>query len=121
MGHTPLDGNGAWCVLHVLRSAKAVIDSLVLAAEEANGSVSHEAHLVADIAGREGTEVYNGYTSCPMITKIGRAMLIEFDYKNNLTPSFPGVIAPLEELWISWLMKEIALKPTYNAMLRGKA
>lgn len=80
-----------------------------------------EDHLVSEIAGRQGTEVYNGYTSCPMITKIGRAMLIEFDYKNNLTPSFPGVIAPLEELWISWLMKEIALKPTYNAMLRGKA
>ncbi len=80
-----------------------------------------EDHLVAEIAGREGTAVYNGYTSCPMITKIGRAMLVEFDYKNNLTPSFPGVIAPLEELWISWLMKEIALKPTYNAMLRGKA
>ncbi|WP_444462282.1 NAD(P)/FAD-dependent oxidoreductase [Rhodobacter capsulatus] len=80
-----------------------------------------EDHLVSEIAGRQGTEIYNGYTSCPMITKIGRAMLVEFDYKNNLTPSFPGVIAPLEELWISWLMKEIALKPTYNAMLRGKA
>ena len=64
---------------------------------------------------------YNGYTSCPMITKIGRAMLVEFDYNNNLTPSFPGIIAPLEELWISWLMKELALKPTYNAMLRGEA
>jgi sulfide:quinone oxidoreductase len=48
-------------------------------------------------------------------------MLVEFDYNNNLTPSFPGIIAPLEELWISWLMKEIALKPTYNAMLRGRA
>lgn len=80
-----------------------------------------EDHLVAAIQGKEGTQVFNGYTSCPMITKIGRAMLIEFDYKDNLTPSFPGVIAPLEELWISWLMKEIALKPTYNAMLRGKA
>jgi len=32
-----------------------------------------------------------------------------------------SIIAPLEELWISWLMKEIALKPTYNAMLRGRA
>jgi sulfide:quinone oxidoreductase len=80
-----------------------------------------EDHLVAAIAGKEGTETFNGYTSCPMITKIGRAMLIEFDYKDNLVPSFPGVIAPLEELWISWLMKEVALKPTYNAMLRGKA
>ena len=80
-----------------------------------------EDHLIAAIEGREGSAKYNGYTSCPMITKIGRAMLVEFDYDDNLTPSFPGVIAPLEELWVSWLMKEIALKPTYNAMLRGKA
>ena len=80
-----------------------------------------EDHLVAAIEGREGTATYNGYTSCPMITRIGRAMLIEFDYRNNLVPSFPGIIAPLEELWISWLMKEVALKPTYNAMLRGRA
>jgi sulfide:quinone oxidoreductase len=77
--------------------------------------------LVAAITGAEPTERYNGYTSCPLITKVGRAMLIEFDYDNNLTPSFPGLIAPLEELWISWLMKEVALKATYNAMLRGRA
>ena len=77
--------------------------------------------IVSQIEGRELKEHYNGYTSCPMITKIGRAMLIEFDYNNDLTPSFPGIIAPLEELWISWLMKEVALKPTYNAMLRGLA
>ncbi|MBN2905071.1 MAG: NAD(P)/FAD-dependent oxidoreductase [Rhodobacteraceae bacterium] len=80
-----------------------------------------EDHIVADIAGRLSPAIYNGYTSCPLITRVGRAMLVEFDYRNNLTPSFPGVIAPLEELWISWLMKEVALKATYNAMLRGKA
>ena len=80
-----------------------------------------EDHLVAAIEGRQGTETYDGYTSCPLITRVGRAMLVEFDYKDNLTPSFPGLIAPLEELWISWLMKEVALKATYNAMLRGKA
>ncbi|MGD1888156.1 MAG: FAD/NAD(P)-binding oxidoreductase [Cohaesibacteraceae bacterium] len=80
-----------------------------------------EDQIVSQIAGSEGTERYNGYTSCPLITRIGRAMLIEFDYNNNLVPSFPGVIAPLEELWISWLMKEVALKATYNAMLRGDA
>jgi len=78
-------------------------------------------HLVASIAGTQSKEIYNGYTSCPLITKIGRAMLVEFDYKDNLTPSFPGVIAPLEELWVSWVMKEVALKPTYIAMLRGQA
>lgn len=78
-------------------------------------------HIIADIAGRKSDAKYNGYTSCPLITRIGRAMLVEFDYDNNLAPSFPGIIAPLEELWVTWLMKEIALKPTYLAMLRGLA
>lgn len=77
--------------------------------------------LVSAIAGTEPSQTYNGYTSCPMITRVGRAMLVEFDYQDNLVPSFPGIIAPLEELWISWLMKEVALKATYNAMLRGRA
>jgi len=80
-----------------------------------------EEHLVAQISGDTTDAAYNGYTSCPLITRVGRAMLIEFDYANNLVPSFPGVIPPLEELWTSWLMKEVALKATYNAMLRGEA
>lgn len=78
-------------------------------------------HLVAEIAGKQSDARYAGYTSCPLITRLGRAMLVEFDYQNNLTPSFPGVIAPLEELWVSWVMKTMALKPTYISMLRGRA
>lgn len=78
-------------------------------------------HLLGDISGKASTEAYNGYTSCPLITRLGQAMLIEFDYKDNLIMSFPGVIAPLEELWISWVMKTMALKPTYISMLRGNA
>ena len=78
-------------------------------------------HLVASIAGKTSEMIFTGYTSCPLITRMGRAMLVEFDYKDNLVPSFPGIIAPLEELWITWVMKTIALKPTYIAMLRGKA
>ena len=78
-------------------------------------------HLLGDLRGQPSKEVYNGYTSCPLITRLGQAMLIEFDYKDNLIMSFPGVIAPLEELWISWVMKTMALKPTYISMLRGRA
>jgi sulfide:quinone oxidoreductase len=78
-------------------------------------------HLVASITGGSSDAFYDGYTSCPLITRIGRAMLVEFDYHNNLVPSFPGVIAPLEELWVTWIMKEVGLKPTYLAMLRGQA
>lgn len=78
-------------------------------------------HLIASLNGKESNAVYNGYTSCPLITRLGRAMLVEFDYKDNLVPSFPGVVAPLEELWVSWVMKTMALKPTYVSMLRGRA
>lgn len=78
-------------------------------------------HLVAAIQGGESKLVYDGYTSCPLITRLGQAMLVEFDYDNNLVPSFPGVIAPLEELWVTWVMKTMALKPTYISMLRGRA
>ncbi|MER1968304.1 FAD/NAD(P)-binding oxidoreductase [Castellaniella sp. GW247-6E4] len=76
-------------------------------------------HLIASLQGRDSDLIYNGYTSCPLITRLGRAMLVEFDYQNNLTPSFPGVVAPLEELWVSWVMKTMALKPTYISMLHG--
>lgn len=78
-------------------------------------------HLLAAIQEREGTLFYDGYTSCPLITRVGQAMLVEFDYHNNLLPSFPGLVAPLEELWFSWLIKVWGLKATYNAMLQGKA
>ncbi len=75
-------------------------------------------NLAALIAGKPLESGYNGYTSCPMVTRVGAAMLIEFDYENRLVPSFP-FIDPLKELWISWIIEEQALKPTYNAMLRG--
>ena len=78
-------------------------------------------HLIAELSGQSTDALYDGYTSCPMITRLGQAMLIEFDYNNDLRPSFPGVIAPLEELWVSWVMKTMALKPTYISMLRGRA
>jgi len=77
-------------------------------------------HLVAAIGGKEGTAVYNGYTSCPLITKIGQAMLVEFDYENRMTPSFP-FIDPLTEHWLPWVIKEKVLKATYTSMLRGLA
>ncbi len=80
-----------------------------------------EDHLISEIQGREGTQIFNGYTSCPLITRIGRALLVEFNYGPDLQPSFPGVVSPLDELWVSWAMKVFALKPTYNAMLRGVA
>ncbi len=77
-------------------------------------------HMVAAANGLESPKLYNGYTSCPLVTGLGKAMLIEFDYQDNLVPSFP-FIDPLKELWVSWFIEEKALLGTYKAMLRGYA
>lgn len=77
-------------------------------------------NLMQIIAGGEPTQSYNGYTSCPLVTGIGKAMLVEFDYENRLVPSFP-FIDPLTEHWLAWVIEEKMLQPTYMAMLRGRA
>jgi sulfide:quinone oxidoreductase len=77
-------------------------------------------HVLAELANKESTAAYNGYTSCPLITRYGKAMLIEFDYDGKLVPSFP-FIEPLDELWVSWLIDEKILHGTYRAMLQGHA
>jgi len=77
-------------------------------------------NMVAVATDKEMTGSYNGYTSCPLVTRVGQAMLIEFDYENNLVPSFP-FIDPLKPMWLSWVIEEQGLKPTYFAMLRGLA
>ena len=48
----------------------------------------------------------------------GSAMLIEFDYDGNLTPSLP-LIKPLNDSYLGWLLKYALLKPAYVATLKG--
>ena len=75
-------------------------------------------NLMAVIAGRQPVESFDGYTSCPLLIREGSALLIEFDYEGNLTPSLP-MINPLQESWFAWLMKTQLLKPAYIAVLKG--
>jgi sulfide:quinone oxidoreductase len=88
------------------------------AATVKKGGVVAAANLVAVVSGRDPSMHFNGYTSCPMVTAIGRAMLIEFDYEGRLTPTLPGV-EPLVESWFAWFLEERMLKPAYFAMLKG--
>ncbi|QOC24208.1 NAD(P)/FAD-dependent oxidoreductase [Wenzhouxiangella sp. AB-CW3] len=76
-------------------------------------------NLLSLIAGSEPTARYNGYTSCPLITTRGQAILVEFDYNLDMVPSFP-FISPYREHWVPWIMKDKFLKAAYNAMLRGR-
>lgn len=64
---------------------------------------------------------HNGYTSCPLITDIGTAMLVEFGYDNDMAflPSF-SFIDPKEESWAAWVLKDYMLQPAYYAMLEGR-
>jgi sulfide:quinone oxidoreductase len=78
-----------------------------------------EANVLSFLAGKELTANYDGYTSCPLITAIGKAMLAEFGYGGKLLPSFP-FISPKEESWAVWIMEEKMLQPAYYAMLNGK-
>jgi len=88
------------------------------AATVKKGGVVAAANLVSVIAGGEPALKFDGYTSCPLVTSIGRAMLIEFDYEGRLTPTLPGV-DPLAESWLAWVLEERALQPAYMAMLKG--
>lgn len=76
-------------------------------------------NLVELIAGRQPDERFDGYTSCPLITREGSAMLIEFDYDGRLTPSLP-MIEPLQDSFFAWLMKVRMLKPAYLSVLKGR-
>lgn len=78
-----------------------------------------EANILSFLSGRPLEAQYDGYTSCPMITGIGKAVLAEFGYGGKLMPSF-SFIDPTEESWAVWVMKEKMLQPAYYAMLNGK-
>ncbi|SDL26494.1 sulfide:quinone oxidoreductase [Franzmannia pantelleriensis] len=81
-----------------------------------------EDNLLAQMQNQPLPARHNGYTSCPMITGIGKAMLVEFGYDNDLAflPSFP-FIDPRDESWVAWTMKDRMLQPAYYAVLEGQA
>ncbi|MEQ5802976.1 FAD-dependent oxidoreductase [Halomonas sp. H10-9-1] len=80
-----------------------------------------EANIAAFLQGRQLPARHNGYTSCPLITDIGKAMLVEFGYDNDMAflPSF-SFIDPKEESWAAWVLKDYLLQPAYYAMLEGR-
>ncbi|MCH8497368.1 MAG: FAD-dependent oxidoreductase [Marinobacter sp.] len=77
-------------------------------------------NLLARIQGQTTLPArYDGYTSCPLITERGKAILVEFDYELKMVPSF-GFINPYQEHWVPWILKDKMLQAAYQAMLRGR-
>ncbi len=62
---------------------------------------------------------YDGYTSCPLVTEIGKAALVEFGYDLELIQTFPFVDQSKPSfLW--WLLDLYLIKPLYMQMLKGR-
>lgn len=71
-----------------------------------------------------GDKVYNGYSSCPLVTGYGKMVLAEFDYQSNFLPD-PKLKQMLikdsskEHLRLWWLKKYILPYLYWNKMLKG--
>jgi len=77
-------------------------------------------NLLSVLEGKEPTKKYNGYTSCPLVTRFGKIIMAEFGYDDVLMPSFP--LNPMRERWSMWMVKLFVLPVLYwQFMLRGKA
>lgn len=76
-------------------------------------------NLQASLAGKPLTSKYDGYTSCPIVTGIGKLVLAEFDYHKQPAESFP--VDQSRERWSMWALKRYFLPLMYwYGMLKGR-
>jgi sulfide:quinone oxidoreductase len=69
--------------------------------------------------GRPLEAVYDGYTSCPLVTGYGSLILAEFDYQLTPKESFP--FDQSKERYSMYALKAYGLPAMYwNGMLRGR-
>jgi sulfide:quinone oxidoreductase len=73
--------------------------------------------------GKLDNKIYEGYSSCPLVTGYGSMVLAEFKY-NNVRDSDPLIstfVDTTKEQYSMWLLKKYGLPYLYwNQMLRGK-
>ncbi len=77
-------------------------------------------NLRSAMQGRPLQAKYNGYTSCPVVTRYGRLVLAEFDYEKQPAETFP--FDQSKERWSMWVLKKYILPRLYwYGMLKGRA
>ena len=70
-----------------------------------------------------GHSMYEGYSSCPLVTGYGKLVLAEFKYDNvrDSDPFLSKFVDTSKEKWSMWLLKKYGLPYLYwNKMLKGK-
>ncbi len=75
-------------------------------------------NMIDVMEGRKATHIYDGYSSCPLITGMGKVILAEFGYDGKLMPSFPMDMT--KERRSMWILKKDLLPPMYwHGMMKG--
>ena len=75
-------------------------------------------NLLSVMKGRVPSEKYDGYSSCPLMTEIGKVMLAEFGYDGKLMPTFP--LDPTIPRRSYWHLKKDFLPLLYwHGMMKG--
>lgn len=127
---SPLADDAGWTAAHkhTLQHPRypdvfALGDAAGLPCSRTGAAIRKQAPVLVDnlFSHRSGaplTSSYNGYSSCPIITEIGKVMLAEFDYDGNVCESFPFDQA--QPRYSMYALKAYALPEIYwNGMLRG--
>ncbi|AER55990.1 oxidoreductase [Pseudoxanthomonas spadix BD-a59] len=79
-------------------------------------------NVLATLAGKPLTAVYDGYGACPLTVERGKIVLAEFGYGGKLMPTFPEwLIDGRRPSRLAWYLKSEAMPLLYwDAMLKGR-
>lgn len=129
--HSPLADAQGWVEVdkHSLQHKRypdvfALGDCSSLPTSRTGAAVRKQAPILVEnlshlMNGRPLEASYDGYTSCPLVTGVGSAILAEFDYDGNPTETFP--FDQGKERWSMWMLKAHLLPQLYwHGMLRGR-
>ena len=129
---SPLANEGGWCDVDkgTMQSPKypnvfALGDASSLPTSKTGAAIRKQAPACAEnvlsvINGKQPTAIYDGYTSCPLVTDYGKLILAEFDYDKNLKETFP--FDQSKERWSMYMLKKHVLPKLYwHGMLKGRA
>lgn len=76
-------------------------------------------NLLSALKGEKPEALYNGYTSCPLVTGYGKLVMAEFDYSNEPVETFP--FDQSKERWSMYQLKRHVLPWMYwHRILPGK-
>jgi sulfide:quinone oxidoreductase len=129
---SPLANEGGWCDVDkgTMQSSKypnvfSLGDASSLPTSKTGAAIRKQApacakNVLSVINGKHPTAIYDGYTSCPLVTDYGKLILAEFDYDKNLKETFP--FDQSKERWSLYMLKKHVLPKLYwHGLLKGRA